>query len=403
MLQRLKPKDFATVKASVHVRGEHEVAHAAAITAMLSGGVNGIGSDGGSSDGGVGGGGRRSSQRGASLGSAASDPDASSSTAITEFGLLGTEVKFVLDDGEVMQGVEEALLTMRQNEVAELKVFPPYFSVVELGSAAGRSASAGSAGSTHGQNLQGRAAPGFGGGGVGGGGWVPATPGSSTAAAQTASAATTTTATATATTALPAEHITVVVHLLDFENPPDTWELLFSQKVERMTELRQWGNDMFKRKQYERALRRYTAALGIFKEPLDVQTEQQAVEDASLPCHLNSAACFLKLEDWGGTVESCNAALELSPGDPKGLYRRGVANTKLADYDAAKHDLSRCLSIQPENKLAQTAMKRLAAVRTAQYKKDTAAFQGMFGGKPLIPAIRPGTGASDDGVDDEME
>lgn len=31
-----------------------------------------------------------------------------------------------------------------------------------------------------------------------------------------------------------------------------------------------------------------------------------------------------------------------------------------------------------------------------RYKKDKAVFQGMFGGKPVVPAIRPGTGTSDE-------
>lgn len=70
-----------------------------------------------------------------------------------------------------------------------------------------------------------------------------------------------------------------------------------------------------------------------------MQTEQEEVDKASIPCHLNSAACYLKLEEWDEAKESSNGALELSPGDAKGLYRRGVANTNLEDYDAVSSSI----------------------------------------------------------------
>lgn len=108
----MKPKDYATVKASIHIRNTNKVADAAAIHTMLSGShVDGIGSSGsgGSPNGGSAGaaGAGRFSQ-----GGDVSDINLSSSTADTEYGLVGTDVEFVLDDGKVMRGVEEALLTM---------------------------------------------------------------------------------------------------------------------------------------------------------------------------------------------------------------------------------------------------------------------------------------------------
>lgn len=122
----------------------------------------------------------------------------------------------------------------RQDEVAELKVFPPYLEVVKAGDVTGRCASVDSTGSDvlpSDPVAAGATASGLG-RGEGAGGDTGYT------------AAIRDTATAMPLSPPPSPgdaSVTVVVQLLDFENPPEIWELVFSEKVARMVELRQRG------------------------------------------------------------------------------------------------------------------------------------------------------------------
>jgi tetratricopeptide (TPR) repeat protein len=128
---------------------------------------------------------------------------------------------------------------------------------------------------------------------------------------------------------------------------------------------------------------------------MDSYEEQALVEEANLPCHLNTAACLLKLGQFTDAKDSCNKALDLSPGNPKGLYRRAAAYRGLEEYDAAKDDLERCIATNPDNAAAVAELRRVKAAASASYARDSITYQGMFQGKPLLPAIRPGAGTSE--------
>jgi hypothetical protein len=54
-----------------------------------------------------------------------------------------------------------------------------------------------------------------------------------------------------------AEDVIAMVKLIGFENLPDIYEMDFEDKLVHMEAMRQRGNDMFARKLYEHALRRY--------------------------------------------------------------------------------------------------------------------------------------------------
>lgn len=134
------------------------------------------------------------------------------------------------------------------------------------------------------------------------------------------------------------------------------------------------GNAIFKKKDYARAARRYEAALKLIPSP----DQDDASNQAMLPCYLNAAACYLKLNKLETAKEKCNAALEIDAGSVKALYRRGCAFLELGSWDEAKADLKACLAIDSKNKGAITAMKKVQAKITGHANKQKAMFGGMF-------------------------
>ena len=102
--------------------------------------------------------------------------------------------------------------------------------------------------------------------------------------------------------------------------------------MEDPMKLKEAGNDAFKAGDYEEALSKYTRAMEI--------TDKEA--DRSLLLK-NRAAVNLKTENFQAVVDDCTAALEITPQDPKALYRRCQAYESLDKVDLAYNDAKTCL------------------------------------------------------------
>jgi len=53
---------------------------------------------------------------------------------------------------------------------------------------------------------------------------------------------------------------------------------------------------------------------------------------------LNSAQAYLKFNKFGEVIDNCNKVLKEEAGNLKALYRRGLAHSKMQEFDKAKED-----------------------------------------------------------------
>lgn len=83
-------------------------------------------------------------------------------------------------------------------------------------------------------------------------------------------------------------------------------------------------------------------------QSLPVYTPNEAIKLTSLHpqisqlrsiLHANTAACFLKLEDWQSTIQACNNSLRDDPNYVKALHRRAQANEKLGTWASLQASL----------------------------------------------------------------
>jgi tetratricopeptide (TPR) repeat protein len=101
------------------------------------------------------------------------------------------------------------------------------------------------------------------------------------------------------------------------------------------------------------------------------ESEEQVmayVNDVQLPCLLNLAACYLKLNySYENVVIHCTDALKIKPDSAKALYRRAVAYAHLCEYELAGRDLIAAAKEEPNNEAIQQAWDDLKR-RKQQYK-----------------------------------
>eukprot|EP00056_Hartaetosiga_gracilis_P005802 m.89143 g.89143 ORF g.89143 m.89143 type:complete len:1024 (+) comp12287_c0_seq2:79-3150(+) len=124
-------------------------------------------------------------------------------------------------------------------------------------------------------------------------------------------------------------------------------------------ELKEKGTESFKSKDFKTALSFYKKAL-----------KGAETKETKLALHKNIAACYLKLDKHSEAVDSCTAALDLSPVDVKALYRRSQAHEKLGDVKNAFKDMANASRFDPNNKSAKKEAARLMQVVGSTIKAE---------------------------------
>ncbi|XP_047323752.1 outer envelope protein 64, mitochondrial-like [Impatiens glandulifera] len=120
---------------------------------------------------------------------------------------------------------------------------------------------------------------------------------------------------------------------------PDT-----NGNMENSELLKEKGNAAFKGRQWNNAVSYYSEAIKLS-------------ENATYYC--NRAAAFLELGCFREAEEDCNKAISLDKKNVKAYLRRGTARESLILYKEALKDFKHALVLEPQNKVARFAEKRL--------------------------------------------
>ncbi|MEW5304229.1 MAG: hypothetical protein WDW36_006854 [Sanguina aurantia] len=239
---------------------------------------------------------------------------------VVESRLEGDEFTFVTESGEVPEGLDQAVMSMKKGEVATFEVTAAYGYA-----AAGRAATAAGAA-------------------------VP-----------------------------PDAALKYAITLVDFTNAPETWEMKDHEKVAAAVIKKDKGNVAFKAGNLKKAMRDWDQAAKIVDYDKDFADEHKAgSKDVKKSCWLNTAAAKLKQGDWKEAEKSCTKVLGLEPGNVKALYRRAQAQMGLQDFLAAEMDLRKGLSEDATNVDLLTLSKRLKVMSKEMNKKESKMYGKMF-------------------------
>ncbi|KAH9604553.1 hypothetical protein KSS87_015929 [Heliosperma pusillum] len=100
------------------------------------------------------------------------------------------------------------------------------------------------------------------------------------------------------------------------------------------------------------------------------------------PCHLNMAACFIKLKQYDNAIMQCSTVLAEEENNVKALYRRGKAKAELGQIDPAREDLLKARKYAPDDKAIVKELRLLAEQDKAIYQKQKEMYKGILGPRP---------------------
>ncbi|XP_064466243.1 dnaJ homolog subfamily C member 7-like isoform X5 [Ornithodoros turicata] len=134
--------------------------------------------------------------------------------------------------------------------------------------------------------------------------------------------------------------------------PPAWFSTLAIQKVglakisHRLAEAKkEEGNELYKQKKYEEALRLYTEAIGLSPE--------------SAAYYANRAACYMMTSSYRPALEDSQKAVRLDPNFVKGHLREAKCHVALGDPSAATRSIQRVKELDPTNSALPKELKTI--------------------------------------------
>lgn len=139
------------------------------------------------------------------------------------------------------------------------------------------------------------------------------------------------------------------------------------------------GNSLFTSGSYARAIKTYQRAIK-FVDYLHDASEDEKLKANELKqiCQLNIVQCQIKLKRWKDAKNNVEKVLEGDKNNRKGLYRRGLILSELGEWREAKKDFERCLEVDPDNADVKRQLALLDKKIKAQDAKEKALYTKVF-------------------------
>nr|ACU23419.1 unknown [Glycine max] len=151
------------------------------------------------------------------------------------------------------------------------------------------------------------------------------------------------------------------------------------------------GNALYQEEKLEEAMQQYEMAIAYMGDDFMFQLFGK-YRDMALavknPCHLNMAACLIKLNRYEEAIGQCNTVLGEDENNVKALFRRGKARATFGQTDAAREDFLKATKYAPQDKAIAKELRLLAEHDKAVYQKQKEIYKGIFGPRPQ-PVPKP--------------
>ncbi|KAL8095194.1 hypothetical protein AgCh_036591 [Apium graveolens] len=168
------------------------------------------------------------------------------------------------------------------------------------------------------------------------------------------------------------------VELIDFSKETPFWKMETDEKLKACEIKKEEGNVLFKAGKYWRASRKYEKASKYVEYDHSFNADDKCRAKAlQLSCHLNNAACKLKLDEFVEAARECTKVLDLDEFNVKALFRRSQAYLKMSELEKANNDLKRALVIDPDNRDVKLVYKELQDKKKRYVKYEASIFSTM--------------------------
>merc|ERR1719502_1132852 len=110
-------------------------------------------------------------------------------------------------------------------------------------------------------------------------------------------------------------------------------------RLKELERIKKAGNDAFSSGRYDEAIERYTEAIAVDPDNVDL----------NLTLYTNRATAKFKSGNFTGAMEDTNTALEIQPRHLKALLRRAACKLELEDSPGAISDYEEAREIEPKD------------------------------------------------------
>ncbi|PWZ57196.1 hypothetical protein Zm00014a_017530 [Zea mays] len=179
-------------------------------------------------------------------------------------------------------------------------------------------------------------------------------------------------------------HVQWEIELLGFEMPKDWTGLTFEEIMDEADKIKNTGNRLFKEGKFELAKAKYDKVLREYNHvhPHDDE-EGKIFANSRNSLHLNVAFCYQKMGEYRKSIETCNKVLDTNPVHAKALYRRGMSYMLLGEFDDARNDFEKMITVDKSSEPdATAALLKLKQKEQEAEKKARKQFKGLFDKKP---------------------
>lgn len=169
------------------------------------------------------------------------------------------------------------------------------------------------------------------------------------------------------------------VHLKDFEQAKDTWEMDIEEKIKAGEECKEKGSAYFKSGNINGAVKKWKRIIFLLETESGLKEDEKKKSNSlQLAANLNLALAYLKTKEYAEAIKVCNTAFEFDANNEKGFFRRGQAYFGQTDFDVAKKDFEKVLELAPENKAAKNQITICNQKIKMQNEKEKRLYKNMF-------------------------
>ncbi|KAI4382998.1 hypothetical protein MLD38_008884 [Melastoma candidum] len=186
----------------------------------------------------------------------------------------------------------------------------------------------------------------------------------------------------------PMADITYEVELIGFDETKEgkaRSDMTVEERIGAADRRKMDGNALFKDEKLEEAMQQYEMAIAYMGDDFMFQLFGK-YRDMALavknPCHLNMAACLIKLKRFEEAIGHCGIVLTEDENNAKALFRRGKARAELGQTDSAREDFLKARKHAPDDKAIGRELRVLAEQDKALYQRQKEIYKGIFGPRP---------------------
>ncbi|XP_063726054.1 AH receptor-interacting protein-like isoform X2 [Symsagittifera roscoffensis] len=154
----------------------------------------------------------------------------------------------------------------------------------------------------------------------------------------------------------------------------ETWTMSDQEKISRISNLREIGNEDFRNGDVDKASKQYYEAIALLDQLILKEkpgsSEHTKLNNTRCPLLLNFSQCCFEKEEFYKVICHTTEVLEHQPENVKAYFKRAKAHKAVHDYKQAIDDMTKAMELNPN--LEQVAVSFINSIKEIQAENDKA-------------------------------